>query len=108
MTDYASSVPETLEAFRKTLKEDRPSGAWPLALQCLWFDANKNWTAAHDIAQEMKGPVGSLLHAYLHRKEGDRWNAEYWYRQAGESYPQVSLQAEFEQLFRKILRANQA
>ncbi|WP_445385232.1 hypothetical protein ACT6NV_14915 [Robiginitalea sp. IMCC44478] len=108
MTDYSSSIPETLEAFRKTLEEDSPSGAWPLALQCLWFDAAENWTAAHDIAQEMTGAVGSLLHAYLHRKEGDRWNAEYWYRQAGESYPQVALQAEFEQLLQRVLNSIQA
>ncbi|WP_445382397.1 hypothetical protein [Robiginitalea sp. IMCC43444] len=107
MANYPSPRPETPEAFRKTLEEDSPSGAWPLALQCLWFDAKKNWTAAHDIAQEMKGPVGSLLHAYLHRKEGDRWNAEYCYRQAGEVYPQVSLQAEFEQLLQRILNSTQ-
>lgn len=107
MTDYSSSLPETLEAFRKTLEEDSPSVTWPMALQCLWFDANKDWKAAHDIAQEMTGPVGSLLHAYLHRKEGDRWNAEYWYRQAGESYPQVPLQDEFEELFQRVLESIQ-
>jgi hypothetical protein len=27
------------------------------------------------------------IHAYLHRKEPDIWNAKYWYRRCGKPYP---------------------
>jgi hypothetical protein len=26
--------------------------------------------------------MSAAVHAYLHRKEGDLWNANYWYRNA--------------------------
>ena len=29
-------------------------------------------------------PAGAWVHAYLHRKEGDLANADYWYRRAGQ------------------------
>lgn len=103
MTDHSKILPATIEAFRETLSKNRPSGKWPLALQCLWFDAKGDWTAAHDIAQDLAGPMGSRLHAYLHRKEGDRWNAEYWYRRAGKSFPQVTLEDEFDELIGSVL-----
>lgn len=50
----------------------------------LWLDARGDWDAAHDLAQDMGGRDGALLHAYLHRVEGDLPNASYWYRRAGE------------------------
>jgi hypothetical protein len=27
------------------------------------------------------------IHAYLHRKEPDIWNAKYWYQRCGKPYP---------------------
>ncbi|BAM02247.1 hypothetical protein [Phycisphaera mikurensis] len=38
---------------------------------------------AHDLVQALHTPTGSLLHAILHRREGDFPNALYWYRKAG-------------------------
>ncbi len=35
------------------------------------------------------------VHAYLHRKEGDLTNADYWYRRANQRRPTVSLQKEW-------------
>jgi len=46
----------------------------------------------------MHNELGSWMHAYLHRKEGDRFNAGYWYRQARRSYPQVSLENELREI----------
>jgi hypothetical protein len=35
------------------------------------------------------------VHAYLHRKEGEEWNANYWYRRAGEQYRRTTLKEEW-------------
>jgi hypothetical protein len=53
------------------------------ALLALWWDARGNWEKAHEVAQDVAGPDGAWVHAYLHRKEGDVGNAAYWYRRAG-------------------------
>jgi hypothetical protein len=39
-----------------------------------------------------------LIHAYLHRVEGDLSNAAYWYRQAGETMPDNELDEELARL----------
>ena len=35
----------------------------------------------------LETPEGMAVHAYLHRKEGEQWNADYWYRLAGRTLP---------------------
>jgi hypothetical protein len=39
----------------------------------------------------------------LHRKEGDIWNADYWYNRAGRKRPGVSLEKEWEEMVRWFL-----
>lgn len=47
----------------------------------LWHD---HWALAHEVAQSREGePDHDLLHAVLHRREGDFANAGYWFRGAG-------------------------
>lgn len=41
---------------------------------------------SHTICQAIPGPVGSLWHAIVHRREGDFWNSKYWFRQAGTNH----------------------
>ncbi|KAK1921062.1 hypothetical protein DB88DRAFT_121391 [Papiliotrema laurentii] len=42
--------------------------------------ANDDIHHAHLIAQDSEGdPTADLLHATLHRREGDYWNSKYWY-----------------------------
>lgn len=43
------------------------------------------------------------VHAYLHRKEGDLSNADYWYRRCRKAPAQVSLEAEWESLAQSFL-----
>ncbi len=63
-----------------------------------------DWEAAHNIAQTKEGTLAyDQLHAYLHRKEGDRFNANYWYRRIGESMPVISLEEEWEVLVERFL-----
>jgi hypothetical protein len=38
------------------------------------------------------------VHAYLHRKEGNTSNADYWYQRAGRGFQRPTLDAEWEAL----------
>lgn len=52
-----------------------------LALALCWHD---QWHAAHDLCQSMEGdPDMDLVHAILHRREGDADNARYWLERVG-------------------------
>ncbi len=94
----------TFEEFRQTLSNSTPPEKAGTLLRALWHDGKGDWDAAHDIAQDVHTRDGSWIHAYLHRKEGDQWNAGYWYRQAGKSMPSVSLDEEWENLVRHFLK----
>jgi hypothetical protein len=94
--------PKSYQEFEASLTADKPPEHWSLPLQALWHDANGDWEASHDIAQDIHSPMGSWIHAYLHRKEGDRWNASYWYSQASKPFPAYDLNTEL----RKLVDAN--
>jgi hypothetical protein len=94
----------TIDQFKATLSESEPPAGIHPVLQGLWYDASGNWEAAHTIAQGQEGmQPHDRLHAYLHRKEGDRFNANYWYRRIGESYFDGSLDEEWDVLVTKFL-----
>ncbi len=67
-------------------------------LKALWYDAKGDWKLAHEQVDHLTSKSASRIHAYLHRKEGDIWNADYWYRKAGERRPEISLDEEWEVL----------
>ncbi len=93
------------EAFSATLSEDQPSSNLPILLKALWFDAKGDWDAAHNIAQSSEGtPAYDQIHAYLHRVEGDTWNAGYWYRRAGVPVFEGALKEEWKSLVIKHLK----
>lgn len=56
-------------------------------LRALWHDLNGDWDTAHSIVQAMSDINAMWIHAYLHRKEPDIWNAKYWYSRCGKPYP---------------------
>lgn len=39
---------------------------------------------SHAICQNVPSASGSYWHGVMHRREGDYWNAGYWFRQAGD------------------------
>lgn len=81
-----------------------PEGA-SAAVQALWHDARGDWDRAHACAQDDAGRDGAWVHAYLHRKEGDRGNAGYWYARARRPVPaqSVTLDAEWAEIGRSLL-----
>jgi hypothetical protein len=94
----------TYEQFTSSLSQPLPPQGISVILQALWYDANKNWEAAHDIAQSQEGTKAyDRLHAYLHRVEGDTWNAGYWYRRAGADVFKGSLKEEWDFLVNSLL-----
>jgi LPS sulfotransferase NodH len=72
---------------------------YPILYQALLFAKDKNWDAAHDIAQSNEGHADfDRIHALLHRIEGDEWNARYWYRKIGLEFPLISIEDELDAL----------
>ena len=86
-----------LETLRKT---PDPNMLQSAHLQALWHDLNGDWDSAHSIVQKMSDTNAMWIHAYLHRKEPDIWNAKYWYRNAGKPYPR---EIDFDQEAQTIL-----
>jgi hypothetical protein len=55
------------------------------------------------VVDQLGDKDSAWVHAYLHRKEGDVWNADYWYSKAGKVRPKVSLEEEWENLVNYFL-----
>lgn len=93
----------SFEEFQKTLSSSKPPAGLSVYLESLWYDAKDNWEKAHTIIQDIEDNNASWIHAYLHRKEGDTWNADYWYNRAGRKRPSVSLEKEWEVIARNLI-----
>ena len=87
-----------------TFKEQAFNPSWSIQLQALWHEGNGDWQAAHDLVDALSDSHSSWIHAYLHRQEGDEWNANYWYRRAGRSMPKHSMNEEWEELVEYFLK----
>ena len=85
----------TLDHFRRTLTDAAPPQSLTAPLRALWFDGHGDWNQAHNVAQDVEDATGAWVHAYLHRKEGDLQNAEYWYRRAGKPVATSALDDEW-------------
>ena len=75
----------TVDDFESSLADPAPATNVSPALQALWWTAKGDWDAAHDLVAAHGGdPACNLVHAHLHRREGDADNARGWYAAAGE------------------------
>jgi hypothetical protein len=88
----------TPDDFRASLSAQTPPAGLPVTLQALWWDAKGDWAQAHSLVDELESQDGMAVHAYLHRKEGADWNAEYWYNRAGRQFHHPELTAEWSAL----------
>ncbi|HUP12349.1 MAG TPA: hypothetical protein VM187_09065 [Niastella sp.] len=87
-----------MASFKESIEANQLPSEASVYLKALWYDAKGDWNEAHQLIQDLADKNASWIHAYLHRKEGDVWNADYWYRKAGRQRPTVSLQQEWEEL----------
>jgi len=87
-----------IEEFRASLTGEEPPAGLTAPMAALWWDARGDWKRAHGLVDELETPEGMAVHAYLHRKEGEAWNADYWYRRAGRKFHRETLEEEWEAL----------
>ena len=83
------------EVFRASLSEEAPPEGLSAPLAALWWDAQGDWVRAHGLVDELETVDGMAVHAYLHRKEGEAWNADYWYKRAGRRFHRATLEEEW-------------
>lgn len=87
------------------MEEDSPPYNLSPVLQALWYAGKDNWQAAHDIIEQLESKEANWVHAYLHRVEGDQWNAGYWYRRVGKPMPDYSFDQEWNEIVDQALNS---
>jgi len=92
-----------LEGFKASLAQDEPPAGLTAPLAALWWDAKGDWTRSHALVDELETADGMAVHAYLHRKEGAAWNADYWYGKAGRKFHRPALDDEWQALAEGLL-----
>ena len=97
---------KTLTEFKASLDAEQPTDGLSVQLKSLWYDGKGDWHQAHAQVDHLADQASAWVHAYLHRKEGDIWNADYWYSKARQVRPDISLEAEWEQLVLHFLDQN--
>lgn len=95
---------ETLIQFKTSLNAKEPDPELAVQLKALWYDSKGNWNLAHQQVDQLSDRESAWVHAYLHRKEGDTGNADYWYRKSGKVRPDISLAQEWEALVLHFLQ----
>jgi hypothetical protein len=92
-----------LTNFKESLRNEHLPEGLSVYAQAMWYDARNDWEKAHQLIQDLTDKNAAWIHAYLHRKEGDTWNADYWYRKASRKRPDLSLNEEWDQITSELL-----
>ena len=93
----------TLSDFVASTENPLPPDGLPAPLAALWWDARGDWAQAHALVDDLESTEGMAVHAYLHRKEGELSNADYWYARAGRSFHRPALDDEWKALVVALL-----
>jgi hypothetical protein len=88
----------TIADFNESIHRKQPPANLGPILLALWYDGKGDWEKSHQIIQDIETKDAAWIHAYLHRKEGDDFNAAYWYQRAGRLVPTESLEEEWRSL----------
>ncbi len=70
-----------------------------ILIEALEIEKTGDWDRSHSIVQQYFTRDACWIHAYLHRKEGDLGNANYWYRRAGKPMPTYDFDQEWQELY---------
>ena len=89
--------------FQSSLSQEAPEPSLTAPLAALWWDAKGDWARAHALVDDLESREGMAVHAYLHRKEGSGWNADYWYGRSGRDFHRPNLDAEWAALVKGLL-----
>lgn len=92
-----------IHEFTTSVNAAQPPGHLPVHLEAMWYAKKGNWEKAHNLVQDLPDRDAAHIHAYLHRVEGDQFNADYWYRKAGTKRPDQPLSAEWEAITTTLL-----
>ncbi|MES2455844.1 MAG: hypothetical protein V4594_09900 [Bacteroidota bacterium] len=87
-----------IQEFKSSILKDQIPTELSVQSKSLWYDGKGDWKKAHDLIDQLNDKHSAHIHAYLHRKEGDIWNADYWYTRAGQKRPNLTPEQEWEQL----------
>jgi len=68
-------------------------------IKVLNYAEEGEWDKAHQLIQSHSDKTSCLIHAYLHRVEGDLSNANYWYTRAESAMPENTLEEELNRLY---------
>lgn len=93
----------TSQEFLESLAKDMPPLELSVQQKALWWDAKGDWKKAHDLIDHLEDKVSAHIHAYLHRVEGDDWNARYWYNRAKQPEFKGTLKEEWNSLMQKYI-----
>jgi hypothetical protein len=103
MADTKREVGMNREEFKTSLAQSEPPDGLSAPLVALWWDAKQDWTRAHALVDELETRDAIAVHAYLHRKQGQTSNAEYWYERAGRRFRRTTLEEEWQALVDGLL-----
>ncbi|QQL48969.1 hypothetical protein [Mucilaginibacter ginkgonis] len=95
---------KSIADFKASLTQLQPNDSLAVQLKSLWYDGVGDWQQAHNLIDHLTDRDSAWVHAYLHRKEGDIWNADYWYNRAHQTRPSVTLDEEWEALVDHFLK----
>ncbi len=96
-----------LQEFTLTTSLNVPPAGLNPALKALWYLRKGDWSRAHAIVQEHEEDrTCAIVHAHLHRVEGDLANAGYWYRRAGQKTADAAIEEEWKSLATRFLENN--
>jgi hypothetical protein len=93
----------SFEQFAASLQDPNPPVGLNVAATALWYAGKGNWHQAHTLIQDVEDKTAYHIHGFLHRQEGDRSNAEYWYRRAGKRMPATDTGEEWQDLVKEYL-----
>lgn len=92
-----------IKEFVQSIESSNKPNGLDSEIEALWIERSDNWQEAHEIVQSLETVEAFRVYAYLHRREGDPGNTQYWYNRAGIKMPEIPLNEEWDRIARAFL-----